>query len=216
MPAPGLPTKNSPTSSKAQKRRLRSARPMPFRDDDAALDIVQDSRDPAGRKVRRPAARRTAAAVPAHPVQRDHGLVPAPEGRTNARVRNFSDFETTGRRRRLQHPGRSKRSTMSRRGAPDSVSRAQILLVIEEWIQQLPGRQQGGIPAALLGGSRCRRDRQVMGCSEGSVKTHCSRAVHSKPPFGQRELHCEELEHLLHPAAALDAWVAHCRALPLA
>ena len=36
--------------------------------------------DPAGGKVRRPPGRRVAAAVPAHPVERDDGLVPPPEG----------------------------------------------------------------------------------------------------------------------------------------
>ena len=50
------------------------------RDEEAALDIVQDAMLRLAEKLRRPPAGGAAAAVPAHPAERDPRLVPAPEG----------------------------------------------------------------------------------------------------------------------------------------
>ncbi len=79
--------------------------------------------DPAGRKVCRPPRRRVAAVVPAHPVQRDDGLVPAPEGaqRGGAELLGLRD---RGRRRRFRSAGDSRRRRRTRsatESAADSV-----------------------------------------------------------------------------------------------
>ena len=66
----------------------------------------------------------------------------------------------------------------SRRAA--QLEQAQVLEIIEQELKRLPARQRRGFHHALLGGTGRRRDRaSVMGCSEGSVKTHCSRAAHA-------------------------------------
>ncbi|MBI3369563.1 MAG: RNA polymerase sigma factor, partial [Burkholderiales bacterium] len=63
--------------------------------------------------------------------------------------------------------------------AADSVSRAQILLLIEAEVQQLPGRQREAFVLRYWEELDVAETASVMGCSEGSVKTHCSRAVHA-------------------------------------
>jgi RNA polymerase sigma-70 factor (ECF subfamily) len=61
--------------------------------------------------------------------------------------------------------------------AEDSTRRAQILREIETEILELPGPSTRSFPDALLGGHGRAETAAAMGCSEGSVKTHCSRAV---------------------------------------
>ena len=72
--------------------------------------------DPAGRKVRRPAGGRAAAAVPAHPVERDDGLVPAPEGAQRGRHELLRLRERGRRRRRFRHPRDAARCSASSLG----------------------------------------------------------------------------------------------------
>jgi len=57
------------------------------------------------------------------------------------------------------------------------VERAQILRVIEEEIQKLPARQREAFVMRYWEDLDVAETAAVMGCSEGSVKTHCSRAV---------------------------------------
>ncbi len=59
------------------------------------------------------------------------------------------------------------------------MSRAQILLAIESQIQQLPTRQREAFMLRYWEELDVAETAAVMGCSEGSVKTHCSRAVHA-------------------------------------
>jgi RNA polymerase sigma-70 factor (ECF subfamily) len=63
--------------------------------------------------------------------------------------------------------------------AADAVSRAQILLAIEAEVAQLPGRQREAFLLRYWEELDVAETAQAMGCSEGSVKTHCSRAVHA-------------------------------------
>ena len=61
--------------------------------------------------------------------------------------------------------------------AEDSTSRAQILHQIELEIQELPGRQREAFLMRYWEEMDVAETAAAMGCSEGSVKTHCSRAV---------------------------------------
>jgi RNA polymerase sigma-70 factor (ECF subfamily) len=59
------------------------------------------------------------------------------------------------------------------------VSRAQILQSIEAQVSQLPTRQREAFLLRYWEELDVAETAMVMGCSEGSVKTHCSRAVHA-------------------------------------
>ena len=63
--------------------------------------------------------------------------------------------------------------------AEDSTRRAQILREIEAQIQELPARQREAFLMRYWEDMDVAETAAAMGCSEGSVKTHCSRAVHA-------------------------------------
>jgi len=59
----------------------------------------------------------------------------------------------------------------------DKVERAQTLLVIDEEIGKLPARQREAFIMRYWEDLSVSETAAAMGCSEGSVKTHCSRAT---------------------------------------
>ena len=61
----------------------------------------------------------------------------------------------------------------------DQVERAETLRLIEEEIQKLPARQREAFLMRYWQDMDVAETAQAMGCSEGSVKTHCSRATHT-------------------------------------
>lgn len=61
----------------------------------------------------------------------------------------------------------------------ENLERAQILKLIEHEIQKLPGRQREAFMLRYWEELDVAETAAVMGCSEGSVKTHCSRAAHA-------------------------------------
>jgi RNA polymerase sigma-70 factor (ECF subfamily) len=151
------------------------------RDEDAALDIVQDTMIRlSGKYAGRPAAEL--------PLLFQRILSNATmdwfrrQKVRNAVVRNFSDFEAPGGDgefdilETLEALGGSLASSES---AADSVSREQILLSIEAEVTQLPGRQREAFLLRYWEELDVAETAAAMGCSEGSVKTHCSRAVHA-------------------------------------
>ncbi|MEO7337570.1 MAG: RNA polymerase sigma factor [Caldimonas sp.] len=150
------------------------------RDEDAALDIVQDTMIRLSEKYfDRPAAEL--------PLLFQRILSNATmdwfrrQKVRNAVVRNFSDFEVAGSDgdfdilETLEVLG----GPLASESASDSVSRAQILLAIEEEVAQLPGRQREAFLLRYWEELDVAETAASMGCSEGSVKTHCSRAVHA-------------------------------------
>jgi RNA polymerase sigma-70 factor (ECF subfamily) len=150
------------------------------RDDDAALDIVQDSMIRLAEKYYdRPAEEL--------PLVFQRILSNATmdwfrrQKVRNAVVRNFSEFESAsddGDFDLLETLAVQDDSTATE-SAADSVSRAQILLAIEAQVAQLPTRQREAFLLRYWEELDVAETAAVMGCSEGSVKTHCSRAVHA-------------------------------------
>ncbi len=61
----------------------------------------------------------------------------------------------------------------------DRLQQTQILELIEEALRQLPPRQRQAFLLRYWEEMDVAAAAAVMGCSEGSVKTHCSRAAHA-------------------------------------
>lgn len=61
----------------------------------------------------------------------------------------------------------------------DKVERDQILAVIDEEVRKLPTRQREAFLMRYWQDMDVAETAAAMGCSEGSVKTHCSRATHA-------------------------------------
>jgi len=150
------------------------------RDDEAALDIVQDAMIRLAEKY----GDRPAAELPLV-FQRILSNATMDWFRRqkvrNALVRNFSDFEAAGEEGDFDilETLESLNGSTASESASDSVSRAQILLVIESHIEQLPARQREAFLLRYWEELDVSETAAAMGCSEGSVKTHCSRAVHA-------------------------------------
>lgn len=149
------------------------------RDDDAALDIVQDAMIRLAEKY----ADRPAAELP--PLfQRILSNATMDWFRRqkvkNQVVRNFSDFEAGGGEdfdilETLEALG----GPLQSESASDLVSRAQILQMIDAEVARLPARQREAFLLRYWEELDVAETAASMGCSEGSVKTHCSRAVHA-------------------------------------
>lgn len=151
------------------------------RDEDAALDIVQDTMIRLAEKYfDRPPAELpllfqrilSNATMDWFRRQKVRGAI----------VKNFSDFEGAAGSdgdfdilETLEILGGS----LASESTADTVSRTQILLVIEAEIGQLPARQREAFLLRYWEELDVAETATAMGCSEGSVKTHCSRAVHA-------------------------------------
>lgn len=68
-------------------------------------------------------------------------------------------------------------------GPPELLQRSQTLGLIEEALEALPARQRQAFLLRYWEELDVRETAQAMGCSEGSVKTHCSRASQSLAQF---------------------------------
>jgi RNA polymerase sigma-70 factor (ECF subfamily) len=75
----------------------------------------------------------------------------------------------------LQEAGESNREE----SPPDRLERAQVLEIIEQEISKLPPRQREAFLMRYWEELDVAETASAMGCSEGSVKTHCSRAAHA-------------------------------------
>lgn len=61
----------------------------------------------------------------------------------------------------------------------DQLEQSQTLKIIEEAVERLPARQREAFMLRYWEELDVAETASAMGCSEGSVKTHCSRAVHA-------------------------------------
>ncbi len=62
---------------------------------------------------------------------------------------------------------------------PDHLENAQLIVSIEEELKKLPPRQREAFLLRYWEELDVAETARAMGCSEGSVKTHCSRAAHT-------------------------------------
>jgi RNA polymerase sigma-70 factor (ECF subfamily) len=61
----------------------------------------------------------------------------------------------------------------------ERLERAQVLEIIEQEVARLPSRQRQAFILRYWEELDVAETARAMGCSEGSVKTHCSRAAHA-------------------------------------
>jgi len=61
----------------------------------------------------------------------------------------------------------------------EQLERSQVLALIEKALMQLPARQRQAFLLRYWEELDVAAAASIMGCSQGSVKTHCSRAVHT-------------------------------------
>lgn len=151
------------------------------RDEDAALDIVQDA------MIR--LAEKYADRPPAEwPLVFQRILSNATMDWFRRRkvrqavLQNMSDFDSgTGEDGEfdLLEMLETVEGSLGAESAADTVGREQILRLIDAEVAQLPGRQREAFLLRYWEEMDVAETASVMGCSEGSVKTHCSRAVHA-------------------------------------
>ena len=97
----------------------------------------------------------------------------------NALFTNFSDFQSEGKDgdfdwlETLQDRSDNLQTESSER----SIERAQTLQMIESEILELPGRQREAFLMRYWEELDVAETATAMGCSQGSVKTHCFRAI---------------------------------------
>ena len=145
------------------------------RDEDAALDIVQDSM----MKLAEHYGDKPVSELPMlfQRILSNCTLDWFRRQKTrNALFSNMSDFEVAGEDGDFDIL-ESLQSGESSESAEDSTRRAQILRDIETEIQALPARQREAFLMRYWEEMDVAETAAAMGCSEGSVKTHCSRAV---------------------------------------
>ncbi|WP_312434405.1 RNA polymerase sigma factor [Janthinobacterium sp.] len=73
----------------------------------------------------------------------------------------------------------SEQGSSAAESSADQVERAQMLDLIDEEVQKLPARQREAFLMRYWQDMDVAETALAMGCSEGSVKTHCSRATHA-------------------------------------
>ncbi len=150
------------------------------RDDDSALDIVQD----AMIRLSTSYADRPAAELPLL-FQRILSNATMDWFRRQkvrtALFKNFSDFDGTDGDGDFDilEALESRGHVTLQESAADSVSRGQIMVLIDSEVERLPGRQREAFLLRYWEELDVAETAAAMGCSEGSVKTHCSRAVHA-------------------------------------
>ncbi len=148
------------------------------RDEEAALDIVQDSM----MKLAEHYGDKPPAELPMlfQRIMSNCTLDWFRRQKTrNALFSNLSDFESGSDEGDfdLLETYSALEHSQQVESAEDSTRRAQILREIEIEIQGLPARQREAFLMRYWEEMDVAETAAAMGCSEGSVKTHCSRAV---------------------------------------
>jgi RNA polymerase sigma-70 factor (ECF subfamily) len=97
----------------------------------------------------------------------------------NALFSNYNDFGDTDESESYDFLefSQSEDNAQASESAQDLFSRAETVHEIEEEIQKLPGRQREAFLLRYWEELDVAETAAAMGCSEGSVKTHCSRAI---------------------------------------
>jgi RNA polymerase sigma-70 factor, ECF subfamily len=147
-------------------------------DDEAALDIVQDSMIRLAEKY----ADRPAAELPLLFARILSNATMDWFRRRKVRVavlQNFSDLEPAGSSPDfdLLDTLEAVESAWGARGPADNLSRQQTLEAIDAAVVELAPRQREAFLLRYWEELDVAETATVMGCSVGSVKTHCARAV---------------------------------------
>ena len=150
------------------------------RDEEAALDIVQDSMI----KLCESYSQKPAAELPMlfHRILSNTTLDFFRRRKTRSAIfSNMSDFAMAGEDGEfdLLETLESLDHSEGTESAQTSTERVQTLQEIDTEVQQLPARQREAFLMRYWEEMDVAETAAAMGCSEGSVKTHCSRAVHA-------------------------------------
>ncbi|MFZ3128384.1 MAG: RNA polymerase sigma factor [Rhodoferax sp.] len=99
----------------------------------------------------------------------------------NALFSNLGDFESANEEGDfdLLETLHASSNSEKNESAESQTDRAQTLRAIESEIQELPARQREAFLLRYWEELDVAETAAAMGCSQGSVKTHCSRAVHA-------------------------------------
>jgi RNA polymerase sigma-70 factor, ECF subfamily len=73
----------------------------------------------------------------------------------------------------------SEQGSEAAESSEDKVERAQVLQMIDDEVQKLPPRQREAFLLRYWHDMDVAEAAAAMGCAEGTVKTHCSRATHA-------------------------------------
>jgi RNA polymerase sigma-70 factor (ECF subfamily) len=152
-----------------------------LRDEDAALDVVQD----AMLKLTEKYAGKPAAELPMlfhrilqnaihdhfrrHKVRSTWTTLLSALGRGENRDDDFDPLETL--------PAKSDSNATA--DPARQLEQGQVMAIIERALERLPARQREAFLLRYWEELDVAETAAAMGCSEGSVKTHCSRAVHA-------------------------------------
>jgi RNA polymerase sigma-70 factor, ECF subfamily len=163
----------------AERRAFKQAQ-FAVRDADAALDIVQD----AMLKLSENYGQRPAAELPPLFTRILQNTIHDFFRRQKVRSTWVTLFSALGNRD--EDDGSDPLDTLEAlagsdgaESAADKVERAQVIGIIEEEVSRLPTRQREAFLMRYWEDMDVAETAAVMGCSEGSVKTHCSRATHA-------------------------------------
>lgn len=165
---------------KSAERRAFKRTAFAVRDDDAALDIVQDAMIRLAEKY----GERPPAELPlifARILSNATLDWYRRQKVRHAAVVNFSELESGAESADfdLLETLEAANGAGDKAGPPDSLSSQQSMALIEAQVAALPARQREAFLLRYWEELDVAQTALVMGCSQGSVKTHCSRAVHA-------------------------------------
>ncbi|MFL6549434.1 MAG: RNA polymerase sigma factor [Povalibacter sp.] len=155
-----------------ERRAFRIAR-IGLRNDDDALDAVQD----AMLKLARTYSQRPSSEWPPLFYRILQNRIRDGQRRRQVRSRIFAWLPSFADDDEQSDPQDS--TAADEPGAVEKLMAGEAMAILERSIAELPARQQEAFMLRNLEGLDVAQTASAMGCSEGSVKTHYSRAVHA-------------------------------------
>lgn len=151
------------------------------RDDDTALDLVQDAMFKLAEKY----ADKPAAELPLlfqrilQNIITDHFRRQKVRNLWTTLLSSLQSDDDEGGERDILETLEAENGTEKAESTADRYEREQVLTIIEAEIMKLPKRQREAFLMRYWEDMDVAETAAAMGCSEGSVKTHCSRANHT-------------------------------------
>ena len=185
---PGSTTRRSPLATRKElsdflasvERRAFKQALFAVRDDQFALDIVQDSMMKLAQKY----AARPGAELPMlfqrilQNTIRDHFRRQKVRLTWTTQMSSLASGDDADGHDPLETLA-ARSDSNSDKAPSDELQQTQTLEIIEKALQQLPHRQRQAFLLRYWEEMDVAEAAAAMGCSEGSVKTHCSRATHA-------------------------------------